>query len=461
MKGKNRIRRYLDDHSLRGPWEVIPKPEGGAGAVVVVIPALAESRYLFETLASLAENDPAELRRALVICVINNRGPGGAAPKDIEDNRLTLAVLRSLESRSLPGELPHWISRTHLERILDGALRLASIDASSPGYEMPAGTGGVGMARKIGFDRALTVFDHDVPGVKLLLSLDADTLVERGYLSSVRTFFEETGSSAAVIAFAHRKGSTSREREAICAYETFLRYYVLGLHFAGSPYAFHSIGSTMAFTADRYAAVRGMNRRQAGEDFYYLNKMAKTGTIGKIISTRVHPSSRPSRRVPFGTGRKVAGFLGDDTDYLVYDPRCFSVLKDLIAAIPRVAGSPGAAQETLATLHPLLEGFLVRNHFDEAWRNIRRNGRSRAVLTRHFHTWFDGFRTFKFIRYLSSQGLHPVDMFDAAGELLAMMRRGTPAAVKGSIMPSRDERFMLLDHFRLLEDELNAPAGVP
>jgi len=54
----------------------------------------------------------------------------------------------------------------------------------------------------------------------------------------------------------------------------------------------------MICTVDSYIAVRGMNRREAGEDFYFLNKLAKLGDIGQIHATTVYPSARPSRRVP-------------------------------------------------------------------------------------------------------------------------------------------------------------------
>ena len=65
------------------------------------------------------------------------------------------------------------------------------------------------------------------------------------------------------------------ETKAIICYEIFLRYYVLGLKFAKSDYAFHTIGSTMLCTPDAYVKVEGMNKRKAAEDFYFLEKLAK------------------------------------------------------------------------------------------------------------------------------------------------------------------------------------------
>ena len=46
-----------------------------------------------------------------------------------------------------------------------------------------------------------------------------------------------------------------------------MSYYVAGLAMAGSGYAHHSLGSTIAVHAKSYAAVRGYPKRSAGEDF--------------------------------------------------------------------------------------------------------------------------------------------------------------------------------------------------
>ena len=117
--------------------------------------------------------------------------------------------------------------------------------------------------------------------------------------------FSRGKAQTGIVAYEHQMPSDDIEQAAICSYEIFLRYWVLGLQYARSPYAFHSIGSTIVTTADGYLAVRGMNRREAGEDFYFLNKLAKTGPIRQIRETVVYPSARISRRVPFGTGAAV------------------------------------------------------------------------------------------------------------------------------------------------------------
>ena len=260
------------------------------------------------TLASIARNPADDLRRTLVICVVNNHRPHMAAKAQIRDNQETLSLLKEIVFRSpvFFGHSGQDIQVSIFGRLSDSELRAAYIDASSPGLEIPDRDGGVGTARKIGMDAALGLIGTGAKEDGVLCCLDADTLVEENYLSAVRAYFEETENPAAVVSYAHQRPVDPGLQAAICCYEIFLRSYVIGLSYAGSPYAFHAIGSTIACTAEAYVGVRGMNRRTAAEDFYFLNKLAKIGKIGTVTNTTVFPSARISERVPFGTGRADA-----------------------------------------------------------------------------------------------------------------------------------------------------------
>ena len=106
---------------------------------------------------------------------------------------------------------------------------------------------------------------------------------------------------------------------------------VTGLAHAGSRWAFHTIGSLISVTCPAYAAVRGFPRRQAGEDFYFLQELAKTGGVSRIDSTTVHPSARSSDRVPFGTGATVGRHLSGTEDGLaVYHPDVYKITSDFV-----------------------------------------------------------------------------------------------------------------------------------
>ncbi len=282
------IAKYLETRGLDGPWNIIGiEREDFTGAVV--IPALAESESLFTTLQCLAQNPPDVLSDFLILVVINHRGD--APLSDKLDNEVTLRRLAAGDS------------------FLRG-LQFAWVDAASNGHELPA-KGGVGLARKIGFDLALTRL-HYRQADPLLISLDADTLVRQDYLSSLRLHFQGAKVPGAVIPFCHQPGPIPEQDRAIRRYELFLRAYVLGLSRAGSPYAFHTVGSAMACRAGFYARMGGMNVRNAGEDFYFLQHLAKTGGIAQVKGTVVYPSARASKRVPFGTGRSVSRLLGKE-----------------------------------------------------------------------------------------------------------------------------------------------------
>jgi len=417
---------------------------------IVVIPALAEKDALFHTLASLARNREDELKHSLILCVINNRPSPFATGGDIRNNLETMMIMKDI----IKGDMPdHCLAGTNItalvEEILARPLRLAFIDASSPGHELPR-KGGVGHARKIGMDRALTLLDSHCQEKKRIFCLDADTLVDPNYLSSLRSHFERFSSPGAVVAFSHRIPADRLLAAGICCYEIFLRYYVFGLGWAGSPYAFHTIGSAMACTAAAYTAVRGMPCRQAGEDFYFLNKLAKLAPLGYIRDTTVYPSPRPSGRVPFGTGRRMLRFLdGAHDEYLIYNPRVFSLLKAWLEEFAREPGSSGNdLLARAASISPQLYSFLDRNEFATVWERIRGANRRHEYLTRQFHGWFDGFKTLKLIHELSADAFPPIHMFRALKTLFQQMNIPITGIVADTECQTLDEQLLVLDFLR-------------
>ncbi|MHC1697707.1 MAG: hypothetical protein AB9919_06550 [Geobacteraceae bacterium] len=182
-----------------------------------------------------------------------------------------------------------------------------------------------------------------------------------------------------------------------------MRAYVLGLSRAGSPYAFHTVGSAMACTASAYAGMGGMNTRMAAEDFYFLQHLKKTSGIASVAGTHVRPSARASHRVPFGTGRSISRLLaGEESAVLFYQPECFAILGNwlnLVATHLDASGQDIAQQAEKISLE--LKNYLDQAGFDEAWEKLRKNCRDQAALLCAFHSWFDGLRTLKLIHHLS------------------------------------------------------------
>ena len=270
---------------------------------------------------------------------------------------------------------------------------------------------GVGTARKLGMDRAFQILG---PGNGTIICLDADTIVEASYLAAF-----EGVEWGAVVDYAHRIEGTAEQQAAIVCYELFLRYYERALRFAASPYAFHTIGSTMACSAAGYAAVSGMNHRTAGEDFYFLQKLAKTGPIAKITATTVHPSPRPSWRVPFGTGKRVQRFLdGNHDEYTLYNPEAFRILREWLAAVSDSRTSAEILVDRANAISPPLAAFLVAEQFPAAWTRLRQHAPSASQLRAQFHRWFDALRTLRLVHYLRDHSCPDVDMFEALAWLL-------------------------------------------
>jgi hypothetical protein len=380
------LARYLRRRGLAGPWTL----EGSRQADLdgaVVIPALAESTDLPATLAALTNNPPELLERFLVVVVVNHRID--ADPAAQEDNRQLLARLRA-------GDTP------------DG-IQLAWIDAASPGRELPAGEG-VGLARKLGCDLALERLGWHAANEPLLCLLDADTIVDADYLPAVVDHFRRTQASGAVLPFAHQAGERPEIEAAIVRYELYLRGYVLGLELAGSPYAYHTVGSTIACRAGAYLRVGGMNRRRAGEDFYFLQQLAKHGGVAPLAGTMVRPSARPSWRVPFGTGPSIRNQLEKNGKMVTCFPlaafeRLGRWLQLAMAAAPTLAGS--RLLDTARDLDPALAVFLEEKSFAETWERLRRTHRNRAALARAFHVWFDGLKTLRLLRRFTDAGHAP------------------------------------------------------
>ncbi|MDP2854104.1 MAG: hypothetical protein Q8O28_07635 [Smithellaceae bacterium] len=443
MKKASLLNDYLNRYAVGLHWRL---QAGNLENIeqVVVIPAYAEKDLLFATLASIAANGDSFLEKALILFVINNKAAAPAADK--ENNTQTLAMLNALIRKqsfsrlALAGDL-----HDLLQRIADRPLKLGCMDASSPGFEIPPRVGGVGMARKIGMDMALRLLQNSAEP-RLILSLDADTLVQPDYLSAIRNVFLSGKTQTGIIAYEHQMPLDKIERAAICCYEIFLRYWVLGLQYAQSPYAFYSIGSTIVTTTDNYLAVRGMNRREAGEDFYFLNKLAKTGPISQISETRVYPSARISVRVPFGTGAAVGKIVsGAGQEQRLYDPRIFIILKAWIALMKQSFNR--SEHQILAKardIDPGLASFLVARGFLAVWPKIRRNLKDQKTYERQFHGWFDGFETLKLVNDLSKTLYPRISLVSALKKILEMLNWECPGGLPDENFPVPEDEMRIL-----------------
>ena len=381
----------------------------------LVIPVCAESECLPLTLESLADNPGSVLCDTLVILVVNNpppESPGSSAK--FAENRETLRLLRN----------------SHFP--FQKELNLSWIDASAPGFEINPKEG-VGVARKIGMDKSLEFLDFGGAS-PVIISLDADTLVEGNYLAAINGYFSANPDKVgATVNFEHQPGRTAGEDAAVTSYELFMRYYVEGLRISQSPYAYHVLGSAMVFRAEDYVRAGGMRKRNGGEDFYFLQALRKTGAVGEITETTVHPSSRTSDRVPFGTGPRISQIVESGKGLMFYNPEIFLILKKLFATVEIAIGSGRVSFEGLICgIDDSLTAFLIENKFFHEWGKILRNTPDKREKIRWaFHTWLDAFRTLKFVH--SCEGRYPkIPLMEAYAGLFAISGAVLPESAKTS-----------------------------
>jgi len=287
------------------------------------------------------------------------------------------------------------------------------VDRCSEGRELP-NRQGVGLARKIGCDVALAWQRQDVIRSSWLHCTDADVTLPATYFAAAHAHDSEPDVVALCYPFWHQTESASQAGRALELYEMSLRYYVLGLRWAGSSYAFHSIGSTMAIRFKAYLQVRGMPKREAGEDFYLLGKVAKLGTVRTPKCEPLRIAQRDSQRTPFGTGPATSSIQADmreGKDFTVYNPRSFALVREWLEVLDEYAKT--CDLEILDRLsHEILKMALpldTEKHLREAASQCK-TPKARA---QRLHSWFDAFRTLKLIHALRDHGLADVPWKDA------------------------------------------------
>jgi cellulose synthase/poly-beta-1,6-N-acetylglucosamine synthase-like glycosyltransferase len=267
--------------------------------------------------------------------------------------------------------------------------------------DLPHKKAGVGLARKLGMDLAGDRLKSIGREDGLIVNLDADCRVAENYLSELANWFEQqklmTGCS---IYFEHPFPDDRLLREAIQYYELHLRYYIEAQRWLKLPYAYHTIGSSMAVRASGYEKVGGMNTRKAGEDFYFLHKIIGLCNFEDLNSTVVYPSARISERVPFGTGRAVLEFIEKDRYRSTYGIEIFIMLNPLFDWVKsEVEGDQLQPDQLLELVDPILKQFLLLYKFESKWVEIVENTSSIESKIKRFFQWFDAFLLMKWCHF--------------------------------------------------------------
>lgn len=292
--------------------------------------------------------------------------------------------------------------------------------------ELPAKQAGVGLARKIGMDEAVARFDQ-IGRDGVICCFDADSLCDENYLVEIENHFKQYPKSPGCsIYFEHPLIGNQFEKniyQGILNYELHLRYYKRCLQFCKLPYAYHTVGSSMAVRSSAYQKQGGMNKRKAGEDFYFLHKIIQLGNFSELQTTRIIPSPRISDRVPFGTGKAIGDWINSNQHHFyTYNFSSFLVIRDFVDLIPELYIHEFKTITKVLLLHnkfQVLFDFLTLEKFDAAIVEIKKNSTDITSFTNRFFRWFDAFRVLKLVHYLRDHQFPTATIEKESAQLLS------------------------------------------
>lgn len=378
------------------PDFVIEPPSSTLG-IVIVVPVFNEPDLL-ETICSLAQCEAP--RQDVEVLVVVNQSEKSPAEVTVQNQKSIVKLEKWKHANS------------------DAFFKLHVL-MPPPFRKKHAGAG---MARKTGMDEAVRRFATINNPDGLIVSLDADTLVEQNYLVEIERHFEtQKAQVGATIRFQHRLEEIADgcHRQGMELYESYLHYYKNAMAFTGFPNAIHTVGSAFVVPVLAYVKQGGMNRKQAGEDFYFLHKLAQLGKIGEINSTCVYPSPRISNRVPFGTGPVLQKWMrGDESLRLTYRFQSFVDLKQLFDILPKIYEQPVAEMaEILQSLPAPVAAFLDDDEFEKALLEIRSNASQFISFEKRFFLYFNAFKILKFLNFVHPRFYVLQDLEEAIGEL--------------------------------------------
>ena len=361
-------------------------------SMIVVIPSHNEADLL-DSLKSLAECNKPE-GSVEVIVVIN--AAENAASETLKLHEETYRKCKSWTEK----HSPNWLRFHYLME-----------------NNLPIKHAGVGLARKIGMDEAVQRLLYIEKAEAPIVCFDADSKCLRNYFIEIELHFRKNRASPACsIHFEHPISGKDFPQEvykAIQHYELHLRYYKQALEYAGAAFAFHSVGSSMAVRMEDYCKQGGMNKRKAGEDFYFLQKFIELGSFSELKSTMVIPSPRSSDRVPFGTGRAVLQHLDEAKSIAnTYHISSFLIVKKFFQMLPEFYRNVNA----LPSVEVL--GFLGgKKMFQDKILEIRAQSTSQNAFEKRFFRWFNAFKTLKYMHYLRDEYFGEMNVVEAALEL--------------------------------------------
>ena len=411
---------YLEERTLF-PQQILEAPDRETG-IIVVVPAYNEPEItrLLDSLAGCTEPEC----RVEVIIVIN--APDDAAAESIENNKKSLINIESWKKTNK-----------------NSFFRLFAFNVE---HNMVNGWG-VGLARKTGMDEAIRRFNTINKPDGVILNIDADCTVEPNYFITIYNELLKINERSACSIYFEHPVSGDNNSEAIfrfiTLYELHLRYYYQGLSFSGFPYVFHTVGSAIAVKALAYIKAGGMNRRQAGEDFYFIQKLVPAGGYFNLNSTTVYPSPRVSLRVPFGTGASVAKLTNENSSTLLtYNMKAFEELRTFFGMTDAWFNYvPEQLHEQFSIIPEGIRLYLDEKEWVDKMMEIKKNTSGIQSYKKRFFGWFNMFRIVKYLNYVHQDFYEKKPVNISAFELIE----------SNGITPESEDPLYLLQYYRSLE----------
>ncbi len=331
----------------------------------IAIPAMNEAAWLPATLNAAREQ---EYQNYEILVCVNQPETFSSSEKQeekciFENNQLTLDYLK--QQKDLP---------------------LQILDKSSRGKGWAGGKGSVGAARKYLMDYiADQGTDEDI-----ILSMDADTLFGRNYLASVNEIFNKNPDINGLSnPYFHRLTGEEPVDRAMLRYEIYMRNYALNLFRIDSLYRFTALGSAIATTVKSYRFAGGMTAKKSGEDFYFLQKLLKSGKLYLHNKQVVYPAARFSNRVFFGTGpAMIKGNTGDWESYPVYSYHLFDKVRETTDSFALIWNRDVSTP---------MDGILQAEKTG-IWGKLRKNASTQRQFIKACHQKVDGLRILQFLK---------------------------------------------------------------
>lgn len=404
--------KYLDRYA--DPLSRGELPPGGPFQAAVVVPAYGEEppalgRLLDQgALASSGASSEANL----LIVVVNEPEDAPAAFQQANE-RLISAVKSRFPAHSVSGQMT-FCAAVSPSQASPGVVPPSVLLVDLTGSPLPKKEG-VGRARKIGLDLALRLYADGLVRLPYAASTDCDVTLPADYLGplTVESALAPSDRSSALLYPYRHIGAPSPELELVMVeVEITFRHYVLGLAEAGSPYAYHSLGSALAVSLPHYAQVRGVPPRAAGEDFYLLSKLAQLAPLRRLSAPRLSIQTRLSDRVPFGTGPSLARAQerasGGVDPVLTHHPEAFRLLGVALGALTERVRSESWCEERALFSSEQKVPLWVQKWAHEFWASLS-PGLLACPTPRHrlrrLHERLDALCTLQFIHQAHREGL--------------------------------------------------------